>query len=77
MEATANRLEVPVSTYREWEYGRDLRGHQAYVKMAHIFGVGVQELLVGKKPNRQEIVLKLDTAINQLKELRAEVLSFL
>lgn len=50
MEA-ALALSVSPSTYREWEYGRAIRG-EPYAKIAQIFHVTLSELLLGEKHSR-------------------------
>lgn len=37
-------IGVPESTYREWEYGRQIRGHEPYIKIAKAFNLSVDEL---------------------------------
>ena len=45
----AKTCRVAESTYREWEYGRDIRGTKAYSALAMAFGVGLAELMMGEK----------------------------
>lgn len=44
------KLNINPSTYRDWEYGRSIRG-EPYILMAKIFEVSFSELLIGEKPN--------------------------
>jgi len=39
----AEKLEVSVSTYRDWEYGRKITG-EPYVKISQVLNVGLNEL---------------------------------
>lgn len=76
LKEMAGRLKVPVTTYREWEYGRTIRG-QPYVRMAEILEVSVVELLTGKKPSRQGVFKELEAVDRHLSALRKELESFL
>ena len=44
MREAARHIGVPESTYREWEYGRKIRG-EPYLQIAKAFGVSLDELL--------------------------------
>lgn len=44
----AERMKVPASTYRDWEYGKKIKG-EPYVKLAEILEVSLTELLTGHK----------------------------
>lgn len=56
----ARHISVSTSTYREWEYGRQIKG-EPYEKLASILNVSLNELLTGKK-------LKLEIQISQIEE---------
>jgi len=43
MREAARLVGVPESTYREWEYGRQIRG-EPYVRIAKAFSVSLDEL---------------------------------
>jgi transcriptional regulator with XRE-family HTH domain len=70
----AERIEVPLTTYREWEYGRAIRG-EPYVRLAEVFGVTLYELLTGENPTSQskDILKLLNEIENQQKSLRKKV----
>ena len=51
----AKICRVAESTYREWEYGRDIRGTKAYSALAMAFGVGLTELMMGEKGTSSSI----------------------
>ena len=51
IEEVASQIGVATSTYREWEYGREIRG-EPYEKLADVFGVGLIELMKGKNPTK-------------------------
>ena len=44
LKKAALLVGVPESTYREWEYGRQIRGHEPYIKIAKAFNLSVDEL---------------------------------
>jgi len=62
----AKAIGVPASTYREWEYGRAIRG-EPYIKIAEILNISLYELLTGKKQ------LSLDEKISQIERLLHEL----
>ncbi len=66
----ALQLGVSISTYRDWEYGRAIKG-EPYAKMAEILSVSLVELLIGHKtvPDQlMEEVLKCEQALDSLKK---------
>ncbi|MBK8202439.1 MAG: helix-turn-helix transcriptional regulator [Bdellovibrionales bacterium] len=71
MREAARRIGVPESTYREWEYGRKIRG-EPYLQIAKTFGVSIEELL--GQPERQLTTIedRLNRAIEDLKFLQSE-----
>ena len=66
MREAARLIDVPETTYREWEYGRLIRGHEAYLKIAKGFNISLDELFglqstsssVEKDFEQLEILLK-------------------
>ncbi len=69
LREVAGRIDVPVSTYRDWEYGKAIRG-EPYQKLAELFDVSVQELVTGASPSKvaavealEEVRKKLEAAI--------------
>lgn len=54
----AQTAEIPVTTYREWENGRQIKG-EPYAKIAEALNVTLYELLIGEKPNSSEILRKI------------------
>ena len=74
----ANSLNVPLSTYKEWEYGRRIQGEDIYVRLAEILEIGLRELLVGQPENQKsEALEKIDFAIKQMQVARKSLVSFL
>jgi len=69
---TAKLIGVSVSTYREWENGRGIRG-EPYVKIAKIFGVTLSELLIGEVVLKSKLIQELELVETHLKLLREEL----
>ena len=59
-------IGVSPSTYRDWEYGRSIRGEEPYQKLAKLFGVSLAELF-GESPS--DAIKELDLVEDKLKEL--------
>ncbi len=58
---------IPASTYREWEYGRAIRG-EPYLQIARALNVSVVELLTGERT-------RVAVALSRLDLLEAELTS--
>lgn len=73
----ANAIAVPLSTYKEWEYGRRVQGEGVYVKLSEILEVNLRTLLTGElQHEKDEIVKKVQNTVKQLNEIRTSLLSF-
>ena len=69
IKETATLAGVSVSSYREWEYGRAIRG-EPYAQLADVFKVPIAELITGELllTNRGfEIIETLEKNIRNLK----------
>jgi transcriptional regulator with XRE-family HTH domain len=69
IKQVAEYIQVPTTTYRDWEYGR-AKLDTTYIKLAELFGVSVYELLGGKESEFAEIqneVLGLEKHLFSLK----------
>lgn len=53
LKGTANLVGVPISTYREWEYGRKILG-EPYLKLAEVFEVSLNELFGAKSGSYEQ-----------------------
>ena len=67
----ARYLGVSVSTYREWENGRAIKG-EPYRLLAELFEVSLSEIICGEISEMDRALQKLDL---QLVELRSYVKS--
>lgn len=73
----ANAVGVPLSTYKEWEYGRRIQGESIYVKLSEVLEMSLRTLLTGEnKYERDEMISKVQTVINQMNEIKVSLLSF-
>ncbi len=68
----AEAIGVSPSTYREWEYGRAIRG-EPYGKIALVFHVTLAELILGEKYSRSKSLVLADALEDSLRKLKAEL----
>jgi transcriptional regulator with XRE-family HTH domain len=54
VKEAASAAEVPLSTYREWEAGRQIKG-EPYEKIARALQVSLHELITGKTTKLQDL----------------------
>lgn len=72
----AKALGVPLSTYKEWEYGRRIQGEEVYVKLAEVLNVGLKTMLTGEiENNDKHLIQKMDAVLRQLADIRRSLLS--
>ncbi|MBX3034908.1 MAG: helix-turn-helix transcriptional regulator [Bdellovibrionaceae bacterium] len=69
----ASKLGVSPSTYREWEYGRAIRG-EPYEKLAAVFQVSLQELLLGERFMGTEALRLVEGIESELRKLKNEIM---
>ena len=65
----ARRAGIAESTYRDWEYGRAIKG-DPYSILAQIFGVTLSELMMGDLGRQNTYILE---RLNQIERLIAEI----
>ncbi len=70
----AKFVGVSPSTYRDWEYGREIKG-EPYMKLAEIFNVSLTYLLTGEESDNGPAELDkleelLQTALLHVKSIR-------
>lgn len=69
-------LKVPLSTYKEWEYGRSVQGEKIYVDLAEILQISLRRLLTGESDLKENATLnKVEEAIHSLESVRKALLS--
>lgn len=67
IKQVAGFVGVPLSTYREWEYGRAIQG-EPYVKIAEVLSVSLSELMTGRKEH-SEVLAELEQIEKHVKNL--------
>lgn len=72
----AHAIEVPESTYREWEYGRGMRLPPCQ-KISQVLGVSLSELMTGERPDGAKITAELERIENLVQELRLNLSSLI
>lgn len=72
MRELARLINVPETTYREWEYGRAIRG-EPYVKLARALGVSLEDLLGDEIQLPTALESDIDLIVERLLELKNKV----
>lgn len=67
--------KIPISTYREWEYGREIKG-EPYAKLAAVFNVTIHELITGESTNEADFFAAITNVENALGKLKKCAESF-
>lgn len=68
-KAVAELIEVPESTYREWEYGRGMKLPPCQ-KICQVLGISLSELIVGEEPELSEVthkLLEIEKSVHQIR----------
>jgi transcriptional regulator with XRE-family HTH domain len=72
MREVATAIGVPLTTYREWEYGRAIRG-EFLIKLAKFFGISAEDLFGQAPASDATVDLKFNQILIDLSALREEV----
>ena len=64
----AEKIKVPLTTYREWEHDRKIVG-EPYIDLARVFEVSVYELITGEKSSGKEVSKSLEIIEAELNKL--------
>ena len=67
----ARRVGVSESTYRDWEYGRQIKG-EPYARIAEALGTTLVELMTGRAVN-ESILVELHEIERALARIRAQL----
>lgn len=74
----ADALGVPISTYKEWEYGRRIQGEGIYVRLSEVLEMNLRVLLTGEITSSDEArEQRIQHAISELSEIKKMLLSCL
>ena len=68
----AMSAQIPISTYREWENGRQIKG-EPYEKIAAALNVSLNELITGKSPKAADVLNKIQILEKVCLELRKDL----
>lgn len=72
-QEVAKLCQVAESTYREWEYGREIRGVNAYGALARAFETSFGELILGEEGKPSSIEEDLRNIEEILKRIRVKL----
>ncbi len=67
-------LNIPTTTYREWENGRKIVG-EPYIALAQLFKISVHELITGEIFTDNNVIASLDLVQNEISKIRQHLLS--
>lgn len=73
-KAMAELIDVPESTYREWEKGRGMK-LPPFQKISQVLAISVTELVIGEKPEWQDVLERIKDIETNVAELRANLSS--
>jgi transcriptional regulator with XRE-family HTH domain len=68
----ARAIEVPKTTYADWENGRGLR-MIPLKKLSQVLAISVTELVVGERSSGQEIIDELALIEKKVRELKQKI----
>jgi transcriptional regulator with XRE-family HTH domain len=71
----AAAIEVPITTYREWENGRSVSG-EPYEKIAEVLDISLLELITGESSNPNKILQQVDDIQERLVLLKKNLISY-
>lgn len=71
----ALKIGVPHTTYREWEYGRQIQSPEMLLRVASICQVSLHELITGEKAKPNQQIKELDQIISRLLSLKSNLVS--
>ncbi len=70
-KSLARALEIPESTYREWEYGKGRL--LPLEKISQVLAISVTELVTGTPPEMQSHLEELEKIEQMLRQLRLKI----
>ena len=70
----SRKIGVPASTYREWEYGRSIKG-EPYLALSTALNVSLYELFTGTKPDPTAILQAAERIENEVRNLQRSLLA--
>ena len=74
----AEKIGVPLSTYKEWEYGRRVQGEKIYVALSEVLDMNLKTLLTGEpQMDRNDLIKQVQQMIGQMKDIKTSLMSLL
>ncbi len=73
IKEAAKLIGIPETTYREWEYGRAIRG-EPYVKIARAFHITLDELFGTQKTSTDAVEKEIDKIVEELSQLKQRLI---
>lgn len=70
-QAMAKKIEVPGSTYRDWENGKGLR-IPPLEKISHVLAISVTELVTGRPGSKNDVISSIAIIEERLREIRKQ-----
>ncbi len=70
----ARLIDVPESTYREWENGRGMK-LPPFQKISEVLSISVTELIIGQTPELDSVVRELESIEKNIRVLKAKLSS--
>ena len=74
IKEVAKRLNISQSTYRDWEYGRQIKG-EPYLALCEVFEVSLSELFGQTPKGAQRIKKEINQIKNSLLFIEKELIS--
>lgn len=68
----AQLIGVPASTYREWEYGRSIRGEYYFI-ISQVLNISLLELITGNKPDKYKLILEIEEIEKRLNIVKKDL----
>ena len=72
IDEIAEFVGVAASTYREWEYGRAIRG-EPYTKLAQVLDISLLELITGESSPKTQSLVEIEKIEHHLKMLKFSI----
>ena len=78
LKEVATGIDVPLTTYREWEYGRETKGVHPLIKLADFYQIGLNELIRGESQySLGDVIFIVKKIEKELEKIKKNVSSFL
>lgn len=74
IQEVSTQTGIPVSTYKEWENGRQIRG-EPYLLLAQTYQVSLHEILTGEKGQANQLLEKLEEMERRIQDIKKDLIS--